>query len=144
VEYGPLVFAQPLKTTWTPCGWEYPTRPLPKDWPWFEATCAEKPPIYAIPVTTAFDASSVRVKRVAGGYPWEDSPLRLEVPMVRATAAYPAAPEQLQHNPTPLANPVPADAGAQVELVELVPMGATNLRLVCFTVAETIHKTNNE
>lgn len=132
VEYGPLVFAQPLKTTWTPCKWEHPTRPLPDGWPWFEATCAEKPVLYALPVETAFDAAKIRVKRVAGGYPWEDPPLRLVVPMVRATAAYAADPERQRHNPAPVRNPVPRDAGTGPEDVELVPMGATNLRLTCF------------
>ena len=133
VEYGPLVFAQPLKTTWTPCTWEHPTRPLPDGWPWFEATCAEKPTIYAMPVSTAFDAGKIRVKRIAStDYPWENPPLRLMVPMVRATAAYPANPETLQHTPAPVCNPAPMDAGASVEAVEFVPMGATNLRLTCF------------
>lgn len=135
VEYGPLVFAQPLKTTWTPCKWVHPTRPLPDDWPWFEVTPAEKPVIYAMPVETAFNAASIQVKRVVGGYPWEDSPLRLVVPMVRATAAYAADPEQQEKNPMPICNPAPADAGAVVEPVELVPMGATNLRLTCFPLA---------
>lgn len=132
VEYGPLVFAQPLKTAWTPCREMRPTRSLPADWPWYEAVCAEKPIIYAMPVATAFNAAAIRVKRVAGGYPWEDPPLRLVVPMVRATAAYPADPERLEKNPVPVSNPAPVDAGAAREDVEFVPMGATNLRLVCF------------
>ena len=136
VEYGPLVFAQPLKTLWTPCEREAPTRAYTAGWPWFEATCAEKPTIYAMPVETAFDASKIRVKRQeASGYPWENSPLRLSVPMVRAAAAYPENPEKLQHNPAPIRNPAPADAGAQIEEVEFVPMGATNLRLTCFPLA---------
>ena len=136
VEYGPLVFAQPLKTVWTPCKLEHPTRPLPDDWPWYEATCAEKPAIYAMPVATAFAPESIRVKRVSnGGYPWEDSPLRLLVPMVRATAAYPADPERQEKNPAPICNPVKADAGAVSEPVELVPMGSSNLRITCFPMA---------
>jgi len=136
VEYGPLVFAQPVKTRWTPCARMHPTRPFPDEWSWFEATCAEKPVIYAMPVETAFDASKIRVKRVeTADYPWENSPLRLTVPMVRAAAAYPPDPETCQHTPAPLCNPAPADAGAEVEDVEFVPIGATNLRFTCFPLA---------
>ena len=44
----------------------------------------------------------------------------------------PADPERQRHNPAPVRNPVPRDAGTGPEDVELVPMGATNLRLTCF------------
>ena len=132
VEWGPLVFAQPMKELWTPVKDAPEARPLPPEWPWFDVTCAEKPSLYALPVKTAFGADTIRVKRVpTAGYPWEDPPVRLVVPMVRAPGAYAPDPETLQHNTAPQVNPV--DVGdVPVEDVELVPFGATCLRVTCF------------
>ena len=136
VEYGPLVFAQPMKETWTAVPQHRSSRPLPESWTWFDVTCAEKPVIYAMPLSTAFGKGTVRVKRTPNAdYPWENPPVRLVVPLVRASAAYPVDPELQQHTPLPLANPVPADIGATPEDVEFVPVGATNLRLTCFPLA---------
>ena len=133
VEWGPLVFAQPLPEKWTAVPDDPTSRPLPPGWTWFEATCAEKPAIYAMPPETAFDANSIKVKRVeTTGYPWETPPVRLVVPLVRATRAYVPDPELQTQNPRPLMNPAPADPGAKVEEVELVPVGATNLRITSF------------
>ena len=136
IEWGPLVFAQPFKETWTPVKDDPKSRPLPPEWPWYDVTCAEKPTLYALPVKTAFDPSSIRVKRVAtDAYPWETPPVRLIVPMVRAPQAYAAEPERQEKNTAPVANPVAVGRDAAREDVELVPFGATCLRLACFPLA---------
>ncbi len=135
VERGPLVFTQPLKEKWTEVEANEKSRPLPTGWPWFDVTCAEKPDLWAMPFATAYGTAEIRVKRTPNAdYPWENPPIRLEVPMIRATRAYPPNPEKGPHNVAPC-NPVPADDGAKVELVEFVPFGATNLRITCFPVA---------
>ena len=132
VEYGPLVFAQALKERWTVAKQDWRSRPLPEGWDWYDVTCAEKPVIYAMPPSTIYDAGVIRVKRTpSAGYPWENPPIRLEVPMVRAPQAYPQDPEKAEHN-VPPCNPVPVEGTESSEMVELVPFGTTNLRLTCF------------
>ena len=126
VEYGPLVFAQPLKEKWTP------TRPndmyngeLPNGWSWFNVTCAEKPVVYAISPEAAYQGRGIEVV----------GPRHLRVPMLRASAAYAGDPAAAAHNPIPLENPVRPDDGAQVEMVDFVPYWQTTLRVTCFPVA---------
>ena len=135
VEYGPLVFSQALKEKWTVAKQDWRSRPLPEGWDWYDVTCAEKPVIYALPPSTIYNANVVRVKRVScTGYPWENPPLRLEVPMVRAPQAYAPDQEKAQHN-VPPRNPVAVEKIDELEMVELVPFGSTNLRLTCFPTA---------
>lgn len=135
IEYGPLVFAQALNEKWTVAKQDWHSRPLPEGWDWYDVTCAEKPVIYALPPSTIYDASTIRVKRTpSAGYPWENPPIRLEVPMVRAPNAYAPDPEKAEHN-VPPRNPVPVKRIDALEMVELVPFGVTNLRLTCFPAA---------
>ena len=130
-EYGPLVFAQRIKVKWNTAKDEPTSRPLPAGWTWYEARPDGEVPLFAVPAESAFGAEKIRVRRDPA---WEEPPLRLEVPLVRASSAYPAHPGQDGTNPPPAANPVERDAGVVPETVELVPYGATTLRLTCFPV----------
>jgi hypothetical protein len=67
--------------------------------------------------------------------------VKLVVPMLRASAAYPTANRREPgtgskykgtHTPLPSAGLVDPDPGAAREPVELVPFGATCLRTTCF------------
>ena len=80
----------------------------------------------------------------AAGLPWQKPPVKLVVPMLRASAAYPArnmrepgvgSKYKGTHTPLPAAGLVDADTGAVRERVELVPFGATCLRTTCFPTA---------
>ena len=136
VELGPLVFAQRIEEAWTEVPPVKPSSPLPKGWSWYEARPARPPAYYAMPLSTAFGSADIEVVRSDGtDYPWENPPVRLRVPMVRASRAYAAQAGADGLNYRPVANPVSADAGAAVEQVEFVPYGATNLRVTCFPLA---------
>lgn len=134
VEYGPLVFSQPFKEKWTAVPPEPPARPQTIDWPWWDVTCDEKPVFYAMPPSTALGAKGVRVvRKTPKGYVWENPPLCLSVPMVRAGKAYPPGSDSVGFTRVPN-NPVPMDAGAEIEDLELIPFGCTVLRLTCFPI----------
>ena len=141
VEWGALVFAQPVEETWTPVprpkpGWgadEAP--PQPKEWPWFDVTCRNEPVPYALPQgLSASDIQVVRGKELSA-HPWRKPPVKLIVPMVRASAAYPPESRDGVHTPKPSQGVVVPDCGAKPECVELVPFGATCLRTTCFPAA---------
>lgn len=135
-EYGPLVFAQEIKTKWSAAQDEPTARPLPPGWTWYEARPAGEVPLFAVPAELAFTANKIEVRReLVHGYPWENPPVRLAVPLVRASSAYSAHPGRDGMNPPPVANPVDRDVDITPEVVELVPYGATTLRLTCFPVA---------
>ena len=138
IDYGPLVFVQPLKEKWTPTKQSENSWPTPPEWPWYDVTCAEQPPYYALTRDAAFGRAPIRVKTVAVGddaLPWVTNPLRLEVPMVRSSSLYPGGVARWSQNMLPLANPAQPDRGASTEIVELVPYGSTCLRVTCFPVA---------
>ena len=139
IDYGPLVFVQPLKETWTPTKQSENSWPTPPEWPWYDVTCAEQPPFYALTRDAAQGRARIRVKNVApsdgDALPWVSNPLRLEVPMVRSSSLYPGRVTGWKQNMLPLANPAMPDRGAEEEMVELVPYGATCLRVTCFPVA---------
>ena len=136
VELGPLVFSQHLKEKWNETPPQKPSGGLPDGWAWYEARPESTPTHYAMPLSTAFDASTIEVVRTpSAGYPWEEPPVRLRVPMVRASRAYAPDAGGDGKNYRPQLNPVPPDAGASVEAVEFVPYGATNLRVTCFPLA---------
>ena len=146
VEWGALVFAQPVAEKWSRVerpkpGWGKDSAPpQPKDWPWLAINCEKEPIAYALPHDQK--PADIRVERTgAAGLPWQKPPVKLVVPMVRASAAYPAKNRREPgvgskykgtHTPLPAAGLVDADAGAVREPVELVPFGATCLRTTCF------------
>ena len=75
------------------------------------------------------------------GLPWQKPPVKLVVPMLRASAAYPAKNRREPgvkstykgtHTPLPSAGRVEPNPGSTREAVELVPFGATCLRTTCF------------
>ena len=146
VEWGALVFAQPVAEKWSPVerpkpGWGKDSAPpQPKDWPWLAISCEKEPVAYALP--QGLSPADIRVERTgAAGLPWQKPPVKLVVPMLRASAAYPATNRREpgtgskykgKHTPLPSAGLVTPDAGAAREAVELVPFGATCLRTTCF------------
>ena len=149
VEWGALVFAQPVAEKWSRVerpkpGWGKDSAPpQPKDWPWLAISCEKEPVAYALP--QGLSPADIRVERTgAAGLPWQKPPVKLVVPMLRATAAYPAKNRREPgtgskykgtHTPLPSAGLVNPDPGATPEPVELVPFGATCLRTTCFPMA---------
>jgi hypothetical protein len=112
---------------------------LPKDWFWYEATYVQKeklspPPFYSLNLTELNGGSVIVKKHSESAYPWDDSPLKLEVPMHRSEQAYPVFRDNQKSTPMPYGNPVTADS--TTEIIELVPYGCTNLRMSCFTVCK--------
>ena len=142
VEWGALVFAQPVEETWTPVprpkpGWgadEAP--PQPKEWAWFDVMCRNEPVPYALPQWLSPKDIQV-VRGATGKLPWQKPSVKLLVPMVRASAAYPPESRDGIHTPKPSQGIVVPDAGTTRETVELIPFGATCLRTTCFPTAET-------
>lgn len=137
VEWGALVFAQPVAEKWVPIQRPNPTfgqntaPPQPKEWPWFAIYREKEPTAYALP--RDLKSSDIQVRRIeTGNLPWQNPPVRLLVPMVRASAAYPPESRKGRYTPLPAAGVVTPDAGAVREAVELVPFGATCLRTTCF------------
>ena len=142
VEWGALVFAQPVAEKWRrverpkPSWGEDNAPSQPEDWPWLAAECEKEPVAYALPQGLA--PSEIRVSRTEmPAHPWRDPPVRLSVPMVRASAAYPPESRDGVHTPVPFAASVAPDAGAKREMVEFVPFGATCLRTTCFPTVAT-------
>ena len=149
VEWGALVFAQPVAEKWSRMARPKPTwgkdsaPPQPKDWPWLAIACEKEPVAYALP--QGLSSADIRAERTgAVGLPWQKPPVKLVVPMLRASAAYPAGSRREPgvgskykgtHTPIPAAGLVKADPGAAREAVELVPFGATCLRTTCFPTA---------
>lgn len=135
IEWGALVFSQPVKEIWTKVPRSAPTwgvdesPPQPEEWPWFEVKPASMPVPYAIP--NDFDPLTIRVKNEAGDcVPWRKSPVKLVAKLERASSAYPEMKADDERTPVPVSNPVVGDG--VIEDVELVPFGCTCLRTTCF------------
>lgn len=136
IECGPLLFALKYKEKWTAVPGT-PLTPLPKEWSWFNVTCEGEPGFFSLRLDDLKDGSAIRKNRSASVYPWEDSPLKLVVPMVRSQKhAYPCHFNSHKHTMMPYGNPVTPDESAKTENVELVPFGCTVLRMACFTVCK--------
>ncbi len=138
IECGPLVFALQYPVFWTPVAGT-PLTPLPADWSWFDASYLSKekpvqPPFYAINLADLNGGSAIVKKRSESAYPWDDSPLKLEVPMRRTSQAYPVYRASQYSTLMAYGNPVTADSAS--EIVELVPYGCANLRMSCFTICK--------
>lgn len=138
VECGPLVFALKYPVFWTPVDGT-PLTPLPKGWTWYDASYLSKenpvqPPFYSLNLTELKGEGVILKKKSSSAYPWDDSPLKLEVPMHKSITAYPVFRSNQINTLMAYGNPVTADSAS--ELVELVPYGCTNLRMSCFTVSK--------
>jgi len=134
IECGPLLFSLKYKEQWTSVPGT-PLTPLPKEWSWFDVTCDGAPGFFSLRLGDLKDPSAIRKNRSPSDYPWEDSPIKLAVPMIRTQKhAYPCHFHSHKHTMMPYGNPVVPDEGAKTETVELVPFGCTTLRLTCFTV----------
>ena len=145
IEWGALVFAQPVEERWTPVPRPVPTwgedhsPPQPAEWPWLDVEPVREPEPLALP--EKLSGNDIRVERAADGdplHPWQKPPVRLLVPMVRATAAYPSERRDGIHTPAPADGVVTADSGAKPRNVALVPFGATTLRTTCFPTAHPL------
>lgn len=138
IECGPLLFSFQLPEYWTPVEGT-PLTPLLQDWSWYEISYVSKekpspPPLYSLKLSELKEENVIVKKQYKSEYPWEESPLRLEVPMHRSLHAYPIFRNRQNHTPMAYNNPVSADS--LKEIVELVPYGCTNLRLTYFTVCK--------
>ena len=143
VEWGALVFSQPVEERWTPIprakiAWgEDRSPPQPAEWPWFDVEPVREPEPLALPADIV--PAAIRVERTADGdpfHPWQKPLVRLLVPMVRAEAAYPPESCGGPHTPIPAAGIVAPDLGTKPQNVALVPFGATCLRTTCFPTAK--------
>ncbi len=137
VECGPLVFALKYAEDWAPVKGT-PLTPLPQGWSWFDVACKGNPAFYSISLSSLDGGRAlVKKQKITSGYPWEDSPIKLSVPMIRSQKhAYPCHFRAFKHTLLPYGNPVTPDEGAKVENIELVPFGCTVLRMTCFTVCK--------
>jgi hypothetical protein len=138
IECGPLIFSLKYPAYWTPVA-GIPLTPLPKDWSWYEASAVAKdkpaqPPFYALKLSDLKDGNAIVKKKSESAYPWDDSPLKLEVPMHRSSHAYTKYWNTQINTPVAYGNPVTADTASVI--VEMVPYGCTNLRMTCFTVCK--------
>lgn len=114
---------QPTKKTISPS----------EKYPWYDISVDDFNDLqwYAIP-GNAKNGEGIFLKRQQQqGYPWENSPVRLFVPLIRATNSWDRCGTLLA---MPFGNPVAPDEGSSIELVELVPFGCTILRQACFPV----------
>jgi uncharacterized protein len=138
IECGPLVFSLKYPEFWAQVAGT-PLTPLPKDWTWYEVSMLSKenpthPTFYSLNLLE-INSGSVIVKKQSGSeYPWEDSPVKLEVPMHTSKQAYANYWDNQRNTPMPYGNPVTADSTSQI--VEMIPYGCTNLRMTCFTVCK--------
>jgi hypothetical protein len=137
IECGPLLFAIKYPEFWTPVKGT-PLTPLPDDWSWYNASYGPedqpaKPSFYSLNLKELKGGSIIVKKQSQSSYPWDDSPLKLEVPMHRSKQAYPVIWKQQKVSMMPYGNPVTADS--TTEIIEMVPYGSTNLRMSCFTVS---------
>jgi DUF1680 family protein len=138
IECGPLLFALRYPASWTPVAGT-PLTPLPKDWSWYEASVLDKekpapPAFYSLNLTELKKGSVIVKKQSVSEYPWDDSPLKLEVPMHRSKQAYTRNWNNQRNTPLAYGNPVTADS--TTEIIEMVPYGCTNLRMSCFTICK--------
>ena len=136
IECGPLVFSLKYPEFWTPVAGT-PLTPLPKDWSWYEVSMLAKknpthPPFYSLNIKELNSGSLIVKKQSGSAYPWDDSPLKLEVPMHISKQAFANYWDNQRHTPMAYGNPVTADSASQI--IEMVPYGCTNLRMTCFPV----------
>ena len=139
VQCGPLLFASKFEENFAPFRGQ-PLTPLPEDWAWFNITCKSSPALYSIDQETLAHPERIEKRVSETAYPWDDSPIKLVVPMIRSAIhgwGWPVKRNHLQwrHTLQPCGNPVTPDDGAAVEPVTLVPFGCTVLRQTCFTTA---------
>ena len=107
-------------------------------YPWYNVKAdRHKLRWYAVPNLGAAEKNCRVIAKSKHGYVWEDSPVRLQVPLICATRSWDRSSSVLT---MPFGNPVLPDEEAVSEMIELVPYGCTMLRQSCFPVAEKIDK----
>ena len=136
IECGPLLFSYRIQADWQPIPGN-PLTPLPEGWTWFNSKPV-KPLFYGFP-RDLIDGKLKIVKNqkpLGDAYPWDDPPLTLTVPLLPTMKhVWPWRYGMSDHTTLPYGNPVRADEGQPLQNVELVPYGATNLRMTCFPTA---------
>ncbi|MDD4871368.1 MAG: glycoside hydrolase family 127 protein [Kiritimatiellae bacterium] len=131
IECGPLLFSLRFPENWKEIKGT-PKTPLPQGWSWYEASYLSKEPFYSLDLKELNDGAAIVKQRCESNYPWDNSPLKLKVPMHRSQRAY----QRTARKHTGLAYDNPVTAEPKTELVELVPYGCTILRLTCFTICK--------
>lgn len=135
IECGPLLFALKYKEKWESIPGN-PVTPLPQDWSWFNVRCDGMPGFFALALPDILKGMKIKKVKSESSYPWDNSPIKLSVPLIRAQKhAWPSRFGSQHHNLMPYGNPVTADEDAETEYWELVPYGCTVLRLTCFPIA---------
>jgi hypothetical protein len=147
VERGPLLYALHIPEIWT----ENPGRPitsLPEGWSWYNvAPDRSKPQVkidhrstryeyypfnFVLDTRAVVDPACIAVIREdTGNYPWDNSLIKLRVPMHRSRHLYPF---YFSHALEIYENPVPADA--DLRWIDFEPFGCTNLRMSYFPTAQ--------
>jgi len=134
VECGPLLFSVRVPVEWKDVPGT-PITPLPAGWAWYEARPqggADTLPSWSLDLAAIEDGTAIEKVSGKSDHVWEDSPLKLKVPMRRSPQAYELkSGKQVRVDKR---NPVPCQG--PTEMVELVPFGSTILRLTCFTVCD--------
>jgi hypothetical protein len=137
VERGPLVYALPVKTTWTSLA---EAAYSSDEFPTWEANPAGEWN-YGLALDPANATSQVEVKQLQPGHaletsswPWVDAPIALSVPARKIPSwDYETNPKEPHQRFTPhLPNSENLKADDQVERLTLVPFGATQLRISIF------------
>jgi DUF1680 family protein len=135
IECGPLLFAFRFPENWKEVPGT-PITPLPKGWSWYEATLQPSMPFYSLDLKELKNGAAIVKQHSKSPYPWDDSPLKLRVPMHRSQHAYHVYRAGADSQHTSLAYDNPVTAETKTEFVDLVPYGCTVLRLACFTVCK--------
>ncbi len=142
VERGPLLFSLPIKEAWSQTKGT-PLTPLPEGWSWYNVypqvesvtydmygRYANLPWNYVVSPKLGQDPRVEIEYKNGAGYPWEEPPVVIRIPALKARYASPPYPDKTVN---PYLNPMPAD-GPET-MLELVPYGCTALRVSYFVTA---------
>lgn len=145
-KYGALLFSLPIPENWVKIPGR-PMTPLPDGWSWYdvEPLVVDDPYIdshdvlgyrkeiisWNVSVCEKVDVSKIEItEKSIDGYPWENPPITLTVPMYKSPDAFPP---YLSKNVEPYCA---RQAVTHPVICKLVPYGCTNLRITYFPIAD--------